>query len=415
MIPKPLSEIGWADIEALRDSGREEDDTIEFKESFSGGSDYLEFNDSRRAKAIEGIAREAVAFLNGRGGDIIIGVREAANDHPKIEEITPVQNIDQTVDRLSQSLAALIEPTQTVLQLRAVRNGEGQSEGIIIVRCPPSLRAPHRFTPTKECYVRRGRSSVPMPMDEVQDLSVLKNSWRAQRLADVERLFDQFEEGTVRRETAAGDRFQLRMVYVPVSKQQIDLSDETLREIFSQRAEAFDKHGLAKIDDSFLRLGLWRPVLRGRAQVNLEGGADQDLCELIGRELREDGSLIFDASWRISAVPLGGSGKRHSVKGPWIVDFFVNCLWSIHQMLIFLPMYIPGYLVVRINVVGSIEIWLDGAGRDLAKLLPSRTDIQPFEINDLDDLNNALKQLQVDLYALAERAPGYLLGFRPTS
>ena len=30
MIPKPLNEIEWSDIEALRDSGREEDDTIEF-------------------------------------------------------------------------------------------------------------------------------------------------------------------------------------------------------------------------------------------------------------------------------------------------------------------------------------------------------------------------------------------------
>ena len=84
-------------------------------------------------------------------------------------------------------------------------------------------------------------------------------------------------------------------------------------------------------------------------------------------------------------------------------------------MLMLLPMYIPGYLVVRINVVGSIELWLDGAGRDLAKLLPLRTDIQPFEINELDDLDGTLKQLQIDLYALVERAPKYLLGFQPTS
>lgn len=413
MIPKALNEIEWSDILALRDSGREEDDTIEFKSSFSGGTDYLEFGDAKRAKAIEGIAREAVAFLNGRGGDIIIGVREAANDHPKIEEITPVLNIDQTVDRLAQSLSALIEPSQTVLGLRAIRQAEGTSEGVIIVRCPSSLRAPHRFTPTKDCYVRRGRSSVPMPMDEVQDLSVQRNSWRIQRLAEIESLFERFEEGAVRRETAQGDRFQLRMVYVPISKQQISISDELIRKIFSQRPEAFDRNGSVQIKDSFFRLGLWRPALRGRAQTNLEGNIDSDYRELIGRELRENGSLIFDVSWRYSFTPPGRSAVRQVVPATWIIDFIVNCLWSIRQMMILLPMSMPGYLVVKTNIVGSIELGLDSSGRDLVNLLPLRTDIQPFEINELADLDGALNQLQIDLFALVERAPRYVLSFEP--
>ena len=60
MIPKTLNEIEWADIEALRNSGREEDDTIEYKTSFSGGSDYLAFSDPKRAKAIEGVDRKSV-------------------------------------------------------------------------------------------------------------------------------------------------------------------------------------------------------------------------------------------------------------------------------------------------------------------------------------------------------------------
>ena len=415
MIPKPLSEIEWADIEALRDSGREEDDTIEFKASFSGGADYLEFNDAKRAKAIEGIAREAVAFLNGRGGDIVIGAREATNDHPKIEEITPLQNIDQTVDRLAQSLSALIEPSQTVLGLRAIRQVEGTSEGVIIVRCPSSLRAPHRFTPTKECYVRRGRSSIPMPMDEVQDLSVQRNSWRSQRLAEVESLFERFEEGAVRRETAQGDRFQMRMAYVPISKQQISLTDELIRRIFSQRPQACDRNGSVQIEDSFFRLGQWKPALRGRAQTNLEGNNDSDYRELIGRELRENGSIIFDVSWRYSFIPPGRSAVRQVVPATWIIDFIVNCLWSIRQMTILLPTSMPGHLVVKTHVVGLIELGLDSSGKDLMSLLPLRTDIQPFEINELSDLDDALNQLQIDLFALVERAPRYVLSFEPVS
>ena len=124
MIPKPLNEITWSDIEALRDSGREEDDMIEYKGSFSGGADFLAFNENQRNKAVDNIAKEAIAFLNGRGGDIIIGAKEAANDHPKIEAITPIANVDATADRLGQALAALIEPTQSVLGVRAVRQSE---------------------------------------------------------------------------------------------------------------------------------------------------------------------------------------------------------------------------------------------------------------------------------------------------
>ena len=37
MIPKPLNEIVWSDIEALRDSGREEDDTMSTRAAFQAG------------------------------------------------------------------------------------------------------------------------------------------------------------------------------------------------------------------------------------------------------------------------------------------------------------------------------------------------------------------------------------------
>ena len=48
MIPKPLNEIEWSDLETLRDSGREEDDTLEFKGSFSGGEDFLNFTEKNK-------------------------------------------------------------------------------------------------------------------------------------------------------------------------------------------------------------------------------------------------------------------------------------------------------------------------------------------------------------------------------
>ena len=159
MIPKPLNEIEWSDIEALKDSGREEDDTIEFKGSFKGGSDFLAFNEKQQAEAVDSIAKEVIAFLNGRGGDVIIGASEFKNDHPKIEVLTPLQSVNATADRLAQSLAALIEPAQTVLGVRAIKQSGPDVEGIIVVRAPSSLRAPHRSKRTKNCL--RGAVGSP--------------------------------------------------------------------------------------------------------------------------------------------------------------------------------------------------------------------------------------------------------------
>ena len=328
MIPKPLSEIGWADIEALRDSGREEDDTIEFKSSFSGGSDYLEFNDSKRAKAIEGIAREAVAFLNGRGGDIIIGAREAANDHPKIEEITPVQNIDQTVDRLAQSLSSTIEPSQTVLGLRAIRRTEGDSEGVIIIRCPPSLRAPHRFSPNKECYVRRGRSSVPMPMDEVQDLSVRRFDLRSERLDALTKQFSDLDGDRIGRSYLDRHRFHLRTVLLPLAAQQIEIGDNTLGALNERDPLISNGAKGERIDVPFRHLnGPWKPVLRGKRIEKLQvGNFNENDFSYASKQITENGNIVQEFACRVT---IGNEDDaRSGFFFDWIAGFGANALKS---------------------------------------------------------------------------------------
>ena len=414
MIPKPLNEIEWSDIEALRASGREEDDTIEFKGSFSGGSDFLEFNDAKRAKAIEGIAREAIAFLNGRGGDIVIGVREAANDHPKIEEITPVQNIDQTIDRLHQSLSALIEPTQSVLGLRAIRMADGTSDGVIVVRCPFSLRAPHRFSPTRECYVRRGRSSVPMPMDEVQDMASQRTKFRSEREVELESLFNGLEEGIVRRERATGDRFHIRIAFLPFATTQILLSDTYLREITGSRPQVYDKQESVNIDDDFLNSNyLWKPVLRGRAQTNVR---DQgDLFELTGRRIYESGEVVCDVAWRSDQNQLGSSTINRVAPAPWLVDFIASVLCLVRRMMAITPNLAPGLLSMRAFVAGSMLLGIDNRGRDLVPLVEGLTKITPFEIDSILDIEGAFIQLQKDLFSLVERSPPYIFSFSPST
>ena len=411
MIPKPLNEIEWSDIEALRDSGREEDDTIEYKASFSGGSDYLEFNDARRAKAIEGIAREVVAFLNGRGGDVVIGVREAANDHPKIEEITPVENIDQTVDRLGQSLAALIEPAQSVLALRAIRKFDGDTGGVIVVRCASSLRAPHRFAPNKDCYTRRGRMSVPMPMDEIQDLSVQRRRTLDQRESLLLRHFEGMVEGKVRRTRLTNTRLHVRIAFLPLVETQINFTDAFLHALENSMPKLFVGDKLQTFDSPFTYINsMWRPTLRGRFQSYLEDSQNGYRDMLISREIGFNGALIFDFANRIDLHSQHSSEVHDAVPAEWVIRFIAHSISMMKRVITEFPQLQFGLLSVGWFSTGNVNlVWGQGSGRALID--EGFVQIEPFEILRDNDLDEALVQIQTDLFSLVEQKPLHLFKF----
>src|ERR1044072_4163430 len=133
MIPADLAAIAWADIESLVAAGREEDDTIEYKAQFKGGRDYLALNDKGKEQALDAVAREAIAFLNTRGGDVIIGIKEAGGARPRAAEITPVEHAPESVERLAGGLSAVIEPTQTNISVRAVSDPAASTAGVIVI------------------------------------------------------------------------------------------------------------------------------------------------------------------------------------------------------------------------------------------------------------------------------------------
>ena len=405
MIPKPLNEITWTDIEALRDSGREEDDMIEYKGSFSGGADFLAFNENQRNKAVDSIAKEAVAFLNGRGGDIIIGAKEAANDHPKIEAITPIANVDATADRLGQALAALIEPTQSVLGVRAVRQSDSDSCGVIVVRAPSSLRAPHRNnreSGRKDCYIRRGRQSVPMRMDEVQDVTILRRRTVDERVSQLEKLFHGFEEGEVRRERLAAPRFHTRIAFLPLVTQQIELSDEVLSVLQNAKVPV-SVSGNPKFDTPLSKLYLsWVPTLRGRAQCHHQG-PEYGHMNLISREIRQDGSLIFDFAWCSTGQVSNNSEIYNLVYADWVRSALAASLWSIRSMIDRFSMLQQGVVEVRHCSIGSMS--LNFGGWNSCSILDGVTPIPNFEITKVEDIDVAFVQSQRDLCALTETTP----------
>lgn len=399
MIPKPLAEIEWSDIQALREFGREEDDTIEFKSGFSGGSDFLAFSDAQRAKAVEGIAREAIAFLNGRGGDIVIGVREAANEHPKIEEITPVSNIDQAADRLAQSLAALIEPMQAVIGLRAIRQAAGETGGIIVVRCPSSLRAPHRFKPNRECYVRRGRSSVPMPMDEVHDLTLNRAFARSERDDLLERQFADFSGTRFGLHELGQDRAHFRICFMPQASGEIELDQSTLSNFLGNDPQVSNGNRMFRNDVAFQQLSpIWRPQLRGRiASGFYETNGD---FQYSSKSIKRSMILSCDFSIR-SNLEVNGVSKT-GLYYDWIVGFLANSISSIKSVIAEHMIFATGKIRICVYFYEEYKLVLGERHWAHSHGLPVGTTLLPdFEIDSLESIDRVFQEAQIDICAIA--------------
>lgn len=394
MIPKPLNEIEWSDLEALRDSGREEDDTLEFKGSFSGGPDFLGFNDTQRERATKGVAREVIAFLNGRGGDLIIGAEEEDNESPSIKALNALPNSTQAADRLHQALSVLIEPYQAILGVGAIRNGDGDN-GIIVVRAPRSLRAPHRFTRDKECYVRRGRESVAMPMDEIQDMTLNRATARSERSALMNDRFSDLSSDKCGFQRLNMDRVHFRVSYVPDILGEIILDGQTLSSFFGGDPEVNNGAGKLRNNVAFRELNPnWRPQLRGKVAMGYHENEDEfHYCrKSITTFLNMTCDLALHHKWEMR------SQFHKMIHYDWLVAFFANSLSGIMAVLQNQPNFSTGLLRVGIySDEGHELIFGDTPWARVCNLQSGVSLLPDFEISNPESLTQVFKQVQIDI------------------
>ncbi len=112
------------------------------------------------------ILAEVVALANSDGGSLILGIDETNEKPPRAESIVAQKNVRELSTRFEDQARACIDPPISMLSAHPVET-DG-SNGVVILRVGPSRHAPHRLTPTRECYVRRGTSTVKMMMREIQ-------------------------------------------------------------------------------------------------------------------------------------------------------------------------------------------------------------------------------------------------------
>lgn len=217
VLTKPTDRLKLGDIKALIDERVPEGAQIEFKESLPAGKGktdtWLNGGKEIGKYAKERLLEETVAFANGFGGALVLGVAESASKPPVAARITPVPRCAELAERFRQVFAACVDPQLPSLEI--VHVPTGGDEGVIVFRTGRSRRGPHRVIPTLRCPVRRDDRCEALGMREIQDmtLNLARGTERLeQRLRERS---SKFEEEFKRLETP-DDAFGFRITAVPV-------------------------------------------------------------------------------------------------------------------------------------------------------------------------------------------------------
>lgn len=179
MIPKPLSEIAEADIQALKEAGVQEGQTLEFKRELPGTRD----EDKREFLA------DASSFANTEGGDMIHGVAE---DQGIITDTVGASSpdFDAEILRLENLARDGISPRMGI-SFRVVPCSAGK---LLIVRIEKSWIRPHRviFRGHDEFYARISAGKFALDVGQLRSaflhsatVSEQISAFRVDRIIDI--------------------------------------------------------------------------------------------------------------------------------------------------------------------------------------------------------------------------------------
>lgn len=145
MIDGPIDSISANDIQGLINRGVSEGRTLEFKRELPGGKD----DDVREFLA------DVTALANTNGGDLIFGIGEASGIAKSLHPIA-LDSRDMAIQRFEDLLKDGVEPRLAGVRPRWIPIA--QEGGVIVLRIPASLSAPHRVI-AKKSFKFYGRHS----------------------------------------------------------------------------------------------------------------------------------------------------------------------------------------------------------------------------------------------------------------
>ncbi|MCL4822713.1 MAG: putative DNA binding domain-containing protein [Anaerolineales bacterium] len=186
ILQKHLRAIERDDLEALIRNRVVEDDRLELKGDLpakEGRPDPWYSGEKLGDYARNQILRELIAFANAYGGTVVLGVVAKGNPG-RAESLHFIPRCKDLAERLALQIRDCIRPTLNGVETWGVELEESGA-GVVIIRIPQSLDAPHRLETTREFLVRRSHRSEVMEMREVHDLVVARRAM----IASVEERF----------------------------------------------------------------------------------------------------------------------------------------------------------------------------------------------------------------------------------
>jgi len=171
---KPLETVDAADLVELCERRWPEGYTVEFKRTLphrQGREDaWIAGGNRVEEYAYEKIFAEIVAFANGQGGTLVLGIAETKDKPPCADIVNPVPRVGELARRFDDKARTAIDPPLPRLHIRPIETEAGA--GAIVFRLGPSRSAPHRLTSNGRSYRRHGASTIEMNMREIQDMTL---------------------------------------------------------------------------------------------------------------------------------------------------------------------------------------------------------------------------------------------------
>jgi hypothetical protein len=156
MLPRPLTDLSEQDFVSLVANSVSEKRDLDFKRDLPGGSD----------KDTKEFLADVTSFANAQGGDLVFGIEDrngVAIGVPGID----VNNIDSVQLRLESVIRDGVAP-RLFVKMHCILTTEGR--GVLVIRIPASLVAPHRiqFKNSGRFWNRNSRGKYEMDVQELR-------------------------------------------------------------------------------------------------------------------------------------------------------------------------------------------------------------------------------------------------------
>lgn len=213
MFGKPIALATRADLDRLIDEDIPEGRHLEYKEAVPVSKEEIK-RQAKEGKPVavdEAIAagkgigdhgrnellEELVAFANGDGGVIVLGMAETPQAPPRAAKLKPIPHVAALERRLRDAIVACVEPRMPSTAVKAIET-ESDGSGVILLEVQSSILGPHRVRPTRNATIRREDSCSQLSMTEIHDM-VLRNARRfdetnAKLVAEEQGFWDEFTD-----------------------------------------------------------------------------------------------------------------------------------------------------------------------------------------------------------------------------